>query len=115
MIFLAPSDEYDELYMEQLERSVKSGSRRRFTWFTKKDIIDLTQKKHITWEDENINLKIIENESDDDNIFRKLKKITPQRDDLSNNNNIINRLNILEDKLEALNSKMDLIINLLSQ
>jgi hypothetical protein len=81
----------------------------------KKDIIDLTQKKHITWEDENINLKIIENESDDDNIFRKLKKITPQRDDLSNNNNIINRLNILEDKLEALNSKMDLIINLLSQ
>lgn len=83
----------------------------------KKDIIDLNQKKNITWgENENINFQIIEEESDDDNIFKKLKKITPQSDDLSNNNNNINsRLNILEDKLEALNAKMDLIINLLSQ
>ncbi len=85
----------------------------------KKDIIDLNQKKNITWgENENINFQIIEEESDDDNIFKKLKKITPQRDDLSNNNNnnnINSRLNILEDKLEALNAKMDLIINLLSQ
>lgn len=82
----------------------------------KKDIIDLNQKKNITWgENENINFEINEEESDDDNIFKKLKKITPQGDDLSNNNNITNRLNILEDKLEALNVKMDLIINLLSQ
>lgn len=85
----------------------------------KKDIIDLNQKKNITWgENENINFQIIEEESDDDNIFKKLKKITPQSDDLSNNNinnNVTNRLNILEDKLEALNAKMDLIINLLSQ
>ena len=85
----------------------------------KKDIIDLNQKKNITWgENENINFEIIEEESDDDNIFKKLKKITPQSDDLSNNNNnnnINSRLNILEDKLEALNAKMDLIINLLSQ
>jgi len=85
----------------------------------KKDIIDLNQKKNITWgENENINFQIIEEESDDDNIFKKLKKITPQSDDLSNNNNnnnINSRLNILEDKLEALNAKMDLIINLLSQ
>lgn len=85
----------------------------------KKDIIDLNQKKNITWgENENINFQIIEEESDDDNIFKKLKKINPQSDDLSNNNNnnnINSRLNILEDKLEALNAKMDLIINLLSQ
>jgi hypothetical protein len=81
----------------------------------KKDIIDLNQKKNITWgENENINFQIIEEESDDDNIFKKLKKITPQRDYFSNNN-VTNRLNILEDKLEALNVKMDLIINLLSQ
>lgn len=78
----------------------------------KKDIIDLNQKKHITWEDENINLKITE-ESEEDNIFKKLKKITPQSDDLINNN--INRLNILEDKLEALNTKIDFIIKILSQ
>lgn len=78
----------------------------------KKDIIDLNQKKHITWEDENINLKITE-ESEEDNIFKKLKKISPQSDDLINNN--INRLNILEDKLEALNTKIDFIIKILSQ
>lgn len=36
-----PSNEYDELYLEQLERSVKNGLRRRFTWFSKKDITDL--------------------------------------------------------------------------
>jgi len=76
----------------------------------KKDIIDLNQKKHITWEDENINLKTTE-ESEEDNIFKKLKKISPQSDDLIN----INRLNILEDKLEALNTKIDFIIKILSQ
>jgi hypothetical protein len=81
----------------------------------KKDIIDLGRKKQITWEDENINVKMTEEEIDDDNIFKKLKKITPQGDDLSNNNNITNRLNILEDKLEAINRKIDLIINLFSQ
>jgi len=81
----------------------------------KKDIIDLGRKKQITWEDENINVKMTEEEIDDDNIFKKLKKIIPQGDDLSNNNNITNRLNILEDKLEAINRKIDLIINLFSQ
>ena len=81
----------------------------------KKDIIDLGRKKQITWEDENINVKMTEEEIDDDNIFKKLKKIIPQGDDLSNNNNITNRLNILEDKLEATNRKIDLIINLFSQ
>jgi hypothetical protein len=39
--FILPSNEYDELYIEQLERSVKSGARRRFTWFSKKDLIEL--------------------------------------------------------------------------
>ena len=41
--FVVPSNEYDELYLEQLEKAVKVGSRRRFTWVTKKDIIDLVK------------------------------------------------------------------------
>lgn len=40
---VVPSNEYDELYIEQLEKSVKNGLRRRFTWFSKKDIIDLVR------------------------------------------------------------------------
>ena len=91
----------------------------------KKDIIDLGPKKQITWEDENINLEIIEeekNENNEDNenniieddIFKKLKKIEPQIDiDMPSNININNRMNILEDKLEGLNSKVDLILKLL--
>lgn len=38
---IVPATEYDELYIEQLEKAVKLGHRRRFTWFSKKDLIDL--------------------------------------------------------------------------
>ena len=88
----------------------------------KKDIIDLGPKKQITWKDENINLEIIEEENNDDNensiieddIFKKLKKIEPQIDiDISSTININNRMNILEDKIEGLNSKVDLILKIL--
>jgi len=101
----------------------------------KKDIIDLNQKKHITWKDDNIRLhimdeskeqndtnkdKVFEDNVFEDSIFRKLKKIAPQTNDIESNNvveslniNIINRMNILEDKLEGLNNKVDLIIKLL--
>jgi hypothetical protein len=106
----------------------------------KKDIIDLNQKKHITWKDENISLQIVdetkeqndinkdkvfEDNSFEDSIFKKLKKITPQTKNVESNNveslniniiNIINnRMNILEDKLEGLNNKVDLIIKLLQK
>ena len=86
----------------------------------KKDIIDLGPKKQITWEDENINLQIIEEKNTlfEDDIFKKLKKIDPQIDESSNVNvnvNINGRINILEDKLEGLNNKVDLIIKLLSK
>ena len=101
----------------------------------KKDIIDLNQKKHITWKDDNIRLQIVDETKEqndtnkdkvfednvfEDSIFKKLKKITPQTNDVESNNveskdiNIINnRMNILEDKLEGLNNKVDLIIKLL--
>ena len=85
----------------------------------KKDIIDLGPKKQISWEDDNINLEIIEEEINEnkiveDDIFKKLKKITPQSDVYSNINiNINNRMNILEDKLEGLNSKINVILKLL--
>jgi hypothetical protein len=87
----------------------------------KKDIIDLSKQKHISWEDENISLQIAENEQNkkdeedniiDDNIFKKLKKITPEIDDPSNINS---RMNILEDKINGLNNKIDLIIQILSE
>ena len=88
----------------------------------KKDIIDLGPKKQITWKDENINLEIIEEENNDDNensiieddIFKKLKKIDPQIDiDISSTINVNDRMNILEDKIEGLNSKVDLILKIL--
>ena len=84
----------------------------------KKDIIDLGQKKQISWEDENINLQMVEkeineNKSSEDDIFKKLKKIEPQIVESPNINIINNRMNILEDKLEGLNNKIDLILNLL--
>ena len=85
----------------------------------KNDIIDLAPKKHISWEDDNINLQFFEEENREnkvieDDIFKKLKKIEPQMDVSSNMNiNINNRMDILEDKLEALNSKIDLLIKLL--
>lgn len=80
----------------------------------KKDIIDLSRKKQISWEDENINLQIIEveNKVNEDDIFKKLKKIAPRNTD-SLNININDRMNILEDKLEGLNNKVDLILKLL--
>jgi len=86
----------------------------------KKDIIDLGPKKQISWEDENINLQIIEEENNEnklseDDIFKKLKKIEPQMSEPSNINIINNRMNILEDKLEGLNNKIDLILQLLSK
>ena len=85
----------------------------------KNDIIDLAPKKHISWEDDNINLQFFEEENREnkvieDDIFKKLKKIEPQTDVSSNMNmNINDRMDILEDKLEALNSKIDLLIKLL--
>jgi hypothetical protein len=88
----------------------------------KKDIIDLSQKKHISWEDElenekqNIFLKIVDKEDDlENNIFKKLKKINSEADNSSSNVNINinNRINILEDKINGLNNKMDLILQLL--
>ena len=98
----------------------------------KKDIIDLNQKKHITWKDENIRLQIVDETKEqndintdtifednvfEDSIFRKLKKITPQSNNVESQDiNIINnRMNILEDKLEGLNNKVDLIIKLLQK
>ena len=83
----------------------------------KKDIIDLGPKKQISWEDENVNLQMVEEEINEikiieDDIFKKLKKIEPQITE-SSNININNRMNILEDKLEGLNNKIDLILNLL--
>ena len=84
----------------------------------KKDIIDLNQKKHISWEDENISLKIVDKEDENEifetNIFKKLKKITPEiNEEVYDSLKINNRMNILEDKLEGLNNKIDLIIKML--
>ena len=88
----------------------------------KKDIIDLSKQKHISWEDENISLQIVEKEDENDiietNIFKKLKKINPEINEEVNKEvddslKINNRMNILEDKLEGLNNKIDLIIKML--
>ena len=90
----------------------------------KKDIIDLNQKKHISWKDEleneneneneNIFLKIVDKEDNlENNIFKKLKKINPEINDSSTNIN--SRMNILEDKINGLNNKMDLILQLLNK
>ena len=87
----------------------------------KKDIIDLGPKKQITWEDENISFKIVDKEENDiieNNIFKKLKKITPEINQEINKEadesfKMNNRMNILEDKLEGLNNKIDLIIKML--
>ena len=87
----------------------------------KKDIIDLGPKKQITWEDENISFKIVDKEENDtieNNIFKKLKKISPETNEEINKEGnesfkINNRMNILEDKLEGLNNKLDLIIKML--
>lgn len=38
--FVIPAKVHDELYIEQLEKTTKIGRRRKFTWITKKDLID---------------------------------------------------------------------------
>ena len=38
--FLAPSSAYEELLLEQIDKSVKTGQRRRFTWLSKKELIE---------------------------------------------------------------------------
>ncbi|CAF0878303.1 unnamed protein product [Brachionus calyciflorus] len=51
IVMINPTDASEELYLEQLEKSVRSNCRRRFTWLSKKDIIDLinesTNKKGV--------------------------------------------------------------------
>ena len=87
----------------------------------KKDIIDLSKQKHISWEDENVSLQIVEKEENDiieNNIFKKLKKLSPEINQEINKESdesfkINNRMNILEYKLEGLNNKLDLIIKML--
>ena len=85
--------------------------------FIKKDIIDLNQKKHLTWEDE-------KNDIIESNIFNKLKKITQNNEENEvnevkeeKNNEIIitNRMNILEDKLDAIHNKIDLILQYITK
>ena len=96
----------------------------------KKDIIDLNQNnqtKHISWADENINIKInmteLEIDKDTDteinNIFKKLKVIPQQSNvkELDNvitkevsNNNDKDRINNLELKLNDLINKVDKLI-----
>ncbi|RNA34736.1 sperm-associated antigen 17, partial [Brachionus plicatilis] len=41
IIMINPSDALEELYLEQLEKTVRAGYRRRFTWLSKKDLTDL--------------------------------------------------------------------------
>jgi hypothetical protein len=60
-------------------------------------------------------LKIVNDDDElENNIFKKLKKINPEIENSSSSSNIIiNRMNILEDKIDGLNNKMDLILQLL--
>jgi hypothetical protein len=107
------SDYVQNSYVQNYLKTIKIDNENIENTVIKKDIIDLSKQKHISWEDENISLQINENEEDkiiDDNIFKKLKKINPEIDDPSNINN---RMNILEDKLNGLNNKIDILIKLL--
>ena len=111
------SDYIKDSYVQNYLKTIKIDNENIENTVIKKDIIDLSKQKHISWEDENISLRIVEdeimdNEIMDDNIFKKLKKITPEIDDPSNINN---RMNILEDKLNGLNNKIDLILQILSE
>jgi hypothetical protein len=38
--FVVPSNAYEELFLEQIDKSVKTGQRRRFTWLSRKEITD---------------------------------------------------------------------------
>ena len=98
---------FDKKYKEDLE---KIDNENIENTIIKKDIIDLSKQKHISWEDENISLQIAENEENkpnkadeedkiiDDNIFKKLKKINTEIDDPSNINN---RMLISDDIYES--------------
>ena len=44
---IVPSNAYEQLYIDQLEKSVKAGNRRRFTWISKRDILELVRKSDI--------------------------------------------------------------------
>jgi len=90
----------------------------------KKDIIDLEPKKHITWKDnvenENISLTIFEDNDNDNynetNIFKKLKKIpTDVIPEKTSGVQISDRMDILEDKIEGLYSKLDIILQILQK
>jgi hypothetical protein len=116
------SDYVQNTYVQNALKYIKIDNENIENTIIKKDIIDLSKQKHISWEDENISLQIAENEENkpnkadeedkiiDDNIFKKLKKINTEIDDPSNINN---RMNILEDKINGLNNKIDLILKLL--
>jgi hypothetical protein len=115
------SDYVKDSYVQNALKYIKIDNENIENTVIKKDIIDLSKQKHISWEDENISLQIAESEQNkkdeedniiDDNIFKKLKKITPEIDDSSNINS---RMNILEDKINGLNNKIDLIIQILSE
>jgi hypothetical protein len=80
----------------------------------KKDIIDLVPKKHISWQDENISLNMSSENEDilfENNIFKKLKKITPEK----SQEITITRLSILEEKIEEINNNINLILQLLQK
>jgi hypothetical protein len=40
LAFVVPSQVYDELYIEQLEKTIKQGHRRKFSWITRQDLIN---------------------------------------------------------------------------
>jgi hypothetical protein len=109
---------YQNSHVQNTLKYIKIADENIENTVIKKDIIDLNQKKHISWEDENISLKIVDKEEENDiienNIFKKLKKITPEiNQEIDDSFKINNRMNILEDKLEGLNNKIDLIIKIL--
>jgi hypothetical protein len=44
LAFVVPSHVYDELYIEQLEKTIKQGHRRKFSWITRQDLINQVRK-----------------------------------------------------------------------
>ena len=38
--FVVPSNAYEELYLEQIDKCVKTGQRKRFTWLSKKELVE---------------------------------------------------------------------------
>jgi hypothetical protein len=110
------SDYVQSSYVQNYLKTIKIDNEDIENNVIKKDIIDLNKQKHISWEDENTSFQIAKDEKDeedniiDNNIFKKLKKINPETNDTLNINN---RMNILEDKINGLNNKIDLIIKIL--